>query len=137
MTKTYVLKESRAPYIVPQEIIPPAEPLILMQADKPVAALLPIAEYERYRAWRNQDTNAAAAPDANERAWLAMQSELLKTQHGQFVCFREGTLIDSNQHEPDLIERVRAKFPDGPLYVQEVCARPCIYHIHSPHLVMA
>ena len=54
--KTYTLNEPSAPYTMPQDMLPTDEPVILVRAGQPVAALLPFAEYERYRTWRTHQT---------------------------------------------------------------------------------
>jgi prevent-host-death family protein len=51
--KTVVLRESQAPYTlaIDNETMN-QEPVILEQDGRPVAVLVPLAEYEAFRAWR-------------------------------------------------------------------------------------
>jgi PHD/YefM family antitoxin component YafN of YafNO toxin-antitoxin module len=54
--KTLTLKENQTLYEVVAQQAHVDEPLVLEQGGRPVAVLLPLAEYEAYRAWRQAES---------------------------------------------------------------------------------
>lgn len=54
-------------------------------------------------------------------AYDAMWTELLKTHKGKWVAIYQGQLVDEDDEEHALRERVRARFgPEALVYVQQV-----------------
>ena len=71
------LKESRAPYTLTlgEEVLS-EEPVILERDGKAVAAVIPMAEYEAYRAWREA---------AQQEGGLGQEPEALKQEQQIFL----------------------------------------------------
>lgn len=116
-------------------------PLILEQAGKPVAAVIPIDDYKQFAAWREREQAQAWQTEQQrilerERAvFERLKPELLKTHAGKWVAIVDGELVDSDDDEDALVQRVYAKYGYRTILVEEVREMPRIYEFSSPEVV--
>jgi hypothetical protein len=114
-------------------------PLILEHEGEPVAALVPIAEYREFEAWRERHISPSLSPDdeweQGRQAFERMRSKLLKTHKGQFVTVLDNQVIDANAEIGTLAGRVYARFGYRPIYMQKVTEQPRVARIYSPRVV--
>lgn len=133
-----ILKEPHAPYtLVIEEEALTREPFILERDGEPVAAVIPIAEYQAFRAWqesRDREEKRRKDLEAFEqerRAFERLKPELLRTHRGQWVAILNGQVVESGSDKIEVLDRVYARFGYRPVYVQRVEEQPHIYKI--PH----
>jgi hypothetical protein len=116
-------------------------PLILERGGKPVAAVIPIDDYEQFVAWREHEQAKAWQAEQQrilerERAaFERLKPELLKTHPGKWVAIVDGELVDSDDDEDALVQRVYAKYGYRTIFVEEVRETPRIYDFPSPEIV--
>jgi len=125
MVKTITLKETRAAYSLPLDKADLTQgPLIVEHEGEPVAALVPIAEYRQFEAWRKRQVTTLTEPDdAFEReraAFERLKPELLKTHRGKFVAVVDEQIVDEDTDRIKLALRVYDRFGYRPIYVQLV-----------------
>ena len=132
MPKTIVLKEAQATYTVdPAEV--GNELLILERDGKPVAAVIPFEDYERFAAWQKQQEAEAwrrAEIDAladEIAAYERLQPGFLKTHRGQWVAIHNGVVVDSAPDQRTLVKRAYSRTTHRPIYFVEVRETPRIY----------
>jgi prevent-host-death family protein len=117
------------------------EPVVLVRRGEPVAAIVPFAEYEAFRAWREAEGRRARraaneAAFARERATYAEMEEKLRDQYaGMFVAIHGGQVVDSDADELALLRRVSAKLGPVPVYVRQVGAPLPVVRLRSPRLI--
>jgi hypothetical protein len=71
-----------------------------------------------------------------EAAFEAMREQLFVTHPGKYVAVQHGKVVDQDERELDLLQRVQARFPDQLVIVREVTpAPPPPLHFRSPRLV--
>ena len=129
MAKTVSLKEARAKYSISLNKTDLAQgPLILEHEGKPVAAVVPIAEYRKFEAWREREARTRAGSDETferERAaFERLKPELLKTHRGKFVAVVNEQVVDVDTDRVKLVLRVYDRFGYRPIYVQLVEEHP-------------
>jgi len=147
MTKTITLKDSHATYAVGKtptvesivaEVRQNNEPVLLVEDDKPIAAIIPISDYQRFALWReNEELRRELGDEDFEReraAFLRLKPELLKTHHGLFVAVHNGQVVDSDANSIALALRITEKQID-PVYAQLVSEEPRIADIPSPEVI--
>jgi prevent-host-death family protein len=142
MAHTITLKEDPAAYAVAvEQVQTTGEPLVIEQDGKPIAVVLPYAEYEqlvalreaeRKQAWQEEQQRILAQEQA---AFERMKPELLKTHQGKFVAIHNGQLVDYDDNEAALAKRVYTKFGYRTILIAPVTETPRVYHINSPRLV--
>jgi len=125
MTKTVSLKEAQAKYSISLNKTDLTQgPVILEHEGEPVAAVVPIAEYREFEAWREREAKTRAGSDeAFERARAAferLKPELLKTHRGQFVAVVNEQVVDVDTDRVKLVLRVYDRLGYRPIYVQLV-----------------
>jgi PHD/YefM family antitoxin component YafN of YafNO toxin-antitoxin module len=125
MVKTVSLKEAQATYSLSLDKTDLAQgPLILEHEGKPVAAVVPIAEYREFEAWREREAKTrAVSNEAFEReraAFERLKPELLKTHRGKFVAVVNEQVVDMDTDRVKLVLRVYDRFGYRPIYVQLV-----------------
>ena len=125
MAKTVSLKEAQATYSLSLDKADLAQgPLILEHEGEPVAAVVPIAEYRRFQAWREREARTRLRVDeAFEReraAFERLKPELLKTYRGKFVAVVNEQVADVDTDRVKLVLRVYDRFGYRPIYVQLV-----------------
>ena len=140
MAKTVSLKEAQAAYSLSLNKTELTQgPLILEHEGEPVAAVVPIAEYREFEAWRERHISPPVSPDDEweqaRRAFELMRSELLKTHKGRFVAVLNNQVIDTDAEIGALARRVYARFGYRPIYMQKVTEQPRVARIFSPRVV--
>lgn len=136
--KKISLKEAQAPYTlaIDEEALT-QEPVILERDGQPIAALVPIAEYEAFRAWQQDETRhrrrqAQQEAFEQERAiFERMRPELLRTHLGKVVAIYQGRVVEVGDEVGETVEKVYDRFGYVPCYVQRVEETPRIYKF--PH----
>ena len=136
--KRVVLKESHAPYTLAiEEEALSQEPFILERDGEPVAAVVPMAEYEAFRAWREaRDREEKRRKDLEafeqeRQTFERLKPELLYTHRGQCVAILNGQVVESGGDKIEVLDRVYERFGYRPVYVQWVEERPRVYKV--PH----
>jgi PHD/YefM family antitoxin component YafN of YafNO toxin-antitoxin module len=129
--KRVVLKESRAPYTLTlgEEVLSEG-PVILERDGEAVAAVISMAEYEAYRAWREaaqRETGLKQDLEAFER----LKPELLRTHRGQWVAVYRGEVIEIGPDRSQVLDRVYSQLGYVQVYVQKVEEKPKVYKV--PH----
>jgi len=140
MAKTVSLKEAQATYSIFLSKTDLAQgPLILEHEGEPVAAVVPIAEYREFEAWRERRVSPLPSPDdeweQGRQAFERMRNELLKTHKGQFVAILNNQVVDADAEISTLARRVYARFGYRPIYMQKVTEQPRVARILSPRVV--
>lgn len=140
MAKTVSLKEAQATYslsLSKKELTQGS--LILEHEGEPVAAVVPIAEYREFEAWRARHISPPLSPDDEwekaRRAFERMRSKLLKTHKGQFVAILNNQVVDADAEIGTLARRVYTRFGYRPIYMQKVTEQPRRARILSPRVV--
>ncbi|MFQ5858026.1 MAG: DUF5678 domain-containing protein [Anaerolineae bacterium] len=116
-------------------------PLILERAGRPVAAVIPIDDYEQFVAWREREQTEAWQAEQQrilERehaVFERLKPELLKTHAGQWVAIVDGELVDSDADEDALVQRVYVEYGYRTIFVEEVRETPHVYEFSSPEAV--
>jgi len=135
--KRIVLRETRALYTLTVDEETLHEPAILERDGHPVAALVPIAEYEVFRAWqqaheRHRHRQARVEPFEREQAaFEQMKPELLRTHRGKVVAIYQGRVVQVGTDIAETLDAVYNQFGYVPCYVQRVEETPRIYKF--PH----
>jgi hypothetical protein len=136
--KTLTLKEAQVPYNVAlDEALLTDEVIILEKDGQPVAALVPMAEYTAFQAWREAEKQRQArqaeeaAIEREHAAFEQMLPELLKQYPGQAVAIHDGQVVGVGDDEVVVWEEARKKFKGAPIYVQIVEYPPRVYKV--PH----
>lgn len=132
------LKESHAPYTLAiEEEALGQEPFILERDGEPVAAVIPIAEYEAFRAWqeaqlreerRRKDLEAF---ELERQAFERLKPDLLRTHRGQWVAIYQGKVVEAGQDRSQVLDNVYDRFGYVPVYIQQVEEQPRVYKL--PH----
>jgi len=144
-----ILKESRAVYSVSLDKAEAlTKPVVLKRAGRQVAALVPIAEYAQFASWRKQ--HRPSRKRATKETWLAKQERimnrefaafeqmkpaLLQSHKGKWVAIHKSKLVDYDDDRIILSKRVREKFGDVTLLIEQVRAAPRVYIQDSPERV--
>jgi hypothetical protein len=133
-----VLKEPHAPYTLAiEEEALSRESFILERDGEPVAAVVPISEYQDFRAWREardreeQRRKDLEAFEREQEAFERLKPELLRTHRGQCVAILNGQVVESGSDKIEVLDRVYERFGYRPVYVQWVEERPRVYKV--PH----
>ena len=130
------LRESRSPYTLTVDEQTLREPAVLEQNGQPVAALVPIAEYEAFRAWqqtkeRHHPQARADAFEQERAAFERMKPELLRTHRGQVVAVYQGQVVRVGTGVAETLDAVYDEFGYVPCYVQRVEETARVYRL--PH----
>jgi len=142
MMKTVILHEAHAPYHIALDDTPLSdEVMILEKAGQPVAAVVPMAEYRAFQAWRAAEKRQQAPQGEAaiiEREHIAFQQllpELLKQYPGQVVALHAGQVVAVGQDRMEVWQRARQQFGDAPIYVQTVEYPARVYKMTSRKVV--
>ena len=140
MAKTVSLQEAQAAYSISLNKTDLSQgPIILEHKGEPVAAVVPIAEYRKFEAWRERHILPPSSPDdeweQGRQAFERMQNELLKTHKGQFVAILNNQVVDADAEIGTLARRVYDRFGYRPIYMQKVTEQPRVVRILSPRVV--
>jgi hypothetical protein len=136
--KTLTLKETQVPYNVAlDDILLSDEVVILEKNGQPVAAVVPMAEYTAFQAWREVEKRRQAreaeeaAIKQDHAAFVRMLPELLKQYPGHAVAIHKGQVVAVGDDKMDLWSQVRQELGPVPVYVQTVEYPPRVYKM--PH----
>ena len=139
MSTTIEIKEAKTQYALPLDETRLAEgPLIVEREGKPVAAIIPFIEYEKYQAWREQEKQAATHRaqlqkfEREKEAYLHLKPQLLQTHRGQFVAIHESKVVDADQDKRELVRRVVEHYGNEAVYIQLVAEELPSFEIPSP-----
>ncbi|MEW5989604.1 MAG: hypothetical protein AB1791_23500 [Chloroflexota bacterium] len=136
-----ILKESQAPYVVTMDDEELGnEPLVLERNGRPVAVVIPFAEYTalRHQLDALPMPMEDGEPDSlirDRAAFKALKEQLLVSHPGQYVAFKDGQLVDADSDDRTLIGRLYRQYGVVPLYVKRVELQERIYHLPSPRVV--
>ena len=115
------------------------EPAFIEEAGQRVAAILPIEEYEAYRAWRDataqaessdvSPTDDKAAFEREKAAFERLLSQLLQQYPGKCVAIVNEQVVEVGDDKLDVLDRVHEKFGRIPVYVQWVTEHLPVVHL--------
>jgi len=133
-----VLKEPHAPYTLAiEEEVLTREPFILERDGEPVAAVIPISEYQAFRAWQEardreeQRRKDLEAFEREQQAFERLKPELLRTHRGQWVAIYQGKVVEAGQDRSQVLDNFYGRFGYVPVYIQQVEEQPRVYKL--PH----
>jgi len=112
-------------------------PVVLELDGRPIAALIPVDEYQAFKAWRNYQAwnqEQLAYLETERAAFQRLLPELLKTHAGQFVAIHDGRVVDADHDGGELAQRVTARGLK-PVYIGEIRPEPRIYHVPSLEVI--
>jgi len=146
MSKTVRLKEAGETYALTlDEARLRQAPFTIERNGEPVAAVVPMDEYQEFMAWREKahaldaqlaraisHNEALATLKAEQAAFLRLKSQLLRSHLGQFVAILGGEVIDSDNDDRALTRRVYARHGYIPIYIDRVTEDPVVKRILSP-----
>lgn len=138
MMKKLTLREAQAPYnIALDDTFLTNEVVILEKDGQAVAALVPMAEYAAFQAWREEEKHRQArqaeeaAIEREHAAFQRMLPELLKQYPGRAVAIYNGEVIGVGDDKMALWSQARRDLGPVPVYVQMVEYPPRVYKM--PH----
>lgn len=137
MAKMIKISEARALYALPlDEEQLKGELLIIEHEGRPLAALVPIDEYNKFIAWREQveRQEQLRALEEERAAFLRLRDELLKTYKDLFVAIHGGQVVDYDADNLALAQRMYAQ-GYRPVYIQRVSEEPRTVELPSPEVV--
>ena len=114
------------------------EPAFIEEAGQRVAAILPIEEYEAYRAWREAalppespdgTSGDKAAFERQQAAFERLKPQLLQQYPGKCVAIVNEQVVEIGDDKLDVLERVHEKFGRVPVYVQWVTEQLRVAHL--------
>ena len=109
------------------------EEIILEREGQPIAAIIPIAEYEKFCAWRQSQEREQrwqkkhAAFEREREAYERLKPELLHTHRGRCVAILNGQVVEVGDDKAEVLDRVYKRFGYVPVYVQRVEEHPRVY----------
>ena len=137
--KKLTLKETQAPYEVALDDT--SEVVILERNGEPVAAIVPIAEYQAFQSWRQAElrrqtqSEEEAAIEREHAAFEKMLPELLQKYEGRVVAIYQGEVVAVGDDEAVVWKQTRQRLGPLPIYVQTVEALPRIVNMPYRHVV--
>jgi hypothetical protein len=114
------------------------EPAFIEEAGQRVAAILPIEEYEAYRAWRDAETQPEssstpsddkAAFEREKAAFERLLPQLLQQYPGKCVAIVDEQVVEVGDDKLAVLDRVHEKFGRVAVYVQWVTEHPRVAHL--------
>ena len=146
MSKSVTLKEAGETYALTlDEARLRQAPFTIERNGEPVAAVVPMDEYQEFVAWREQahgpdaqnaraifQDEALATLAAEQAAFQRLKSQLLRSHLGQFVAILGGEVVDSDTDDRALTRRVYARHGYIPIYIDRVTEEPVVKRILSP-----
>ncbi len=136
------LKESRPPYNVSlDDALLAGEVVILEKEGRPVAALVPMAEYTVFQTWREEERRCQArqaeeaAIEREHATFQQMLPELLKQYEGRVVAIHNGRVVAVGDDKMELWTQTRQELGDVPVYVQIVEYPPRVYDMPSIEVI--
>ncbi len=138
--QTITLREAQAPYTVTvdQETLQ-GDVMVLAQDGHPLAVLLPIDEYEAYRAWQRRQgvrRQAQAADFTQERAaFERMLPQLVQTYPGRVVAIYKDEVVEIGDEVGEVLAKVHARYGYVSCYVGRAELSGRVYKL--PHRKVA
>ncbi len=134
-----ILKQVNAPYVINAgDENAGRETVIIHRDGEPFLVLLPYAEYAalitRVSA-QPPETADSLTLERERRAYQRLLPGLLRTHPGEWVATVDEQAVEFGPDFATVIARVRQKYGQRPVYVQEILASPRLYKIRTPHLV--
>jgi hypothetical protein len=134
------LREISAPYLVGADDQALGVETIVIQRDgRPIAVVVPYAEYAALIAHQSEPpAPVESEPDelAHERAAFERGlPELLTTHRGEWVAIVDERPVEFGPDFGSVIRRVRARWGQRPVYVQEIREQPRVYKMSAPRLI--
>ncbi len=136
--KKLTLQEAHAPYHISlNDTLLTDEVVILEKEGQPVAVLVPLAEYNAFQIWREEEKRRQslqaeqAAIEREHQAFQRLLPELLKQYAGRVVAIHQGQVIEVGDNKLTVWERARQQLQNAPVYVQVVQDSPGVYKM--PH----
>lgn len=133
-----ILKETQAPYQVALSDAPfTGEVVILEKNGRAVAAVVPIADYNAFQAWRateerkEQMAQEEAAIAREHQAFQQMLPDLLAAYRDRVVAIYQGKVIAAGDDRMEVWQRARQQTNGAPVYVQTVSQPSKVYKM--PH----
>lgn len=127
------LREAQAPYTLTiDDKLLNDETMLVEAGGRPVAVLVPVAEYAAFHAWRqaneqpDQPKEQSAFP-RERRAFEQLQPELLRRYPGKVVAIYQGQVVEVGDEISETLDKVYDRFGYVACYVQRVEATPHIY----------
>jgi prevent-host-death family protein len=118
------------------EVLQTQKPALIVRGGHPIAALIPIADYERFARWQTQSESRHTQQHqqlAQERAALErMKPALLRKYAEQFVAILDGQVVDADADKRALAKRVYARWGYRTLLLTQVGTKPRVIHFDSP-----
>ncbi len=140
--KRLSLKEAQTHYNISlDEVISSDEVVIFEKDGQPVAALLPIEEYNTFQNWREGEQRRLArqaeeaAIDREHAAFQKMLPKLLQQYEGQVVALYQGQVVGVGDDRMKVWRQAREKLGPVPVYIQTVEYPPRIYELPSVEIV--
>ncbi len=142
MAKMISLKDAPAEYVTAfEQVQVTGQPQIIERDGKPFVVVIPYDEYEEFASFRQAERDKTWMEEQHQilmreyAAFEQMKPELLKTRKGKFVAIHNGELVDFDDDENTLTERVYGKFGYQTILMTEVTETERVYHVNSPKLV--
>lgn len=133
-----ILKEAQAPYLVTLgDALFSGEVVILEKNGQSVAAMVPMADYDAFQAWRaakerqEQMAQEEAAIAREHQAFQQMLPDLLADYGGRVVALYQGEVIGVGDDRMEVWQRARQQTNGAPVYVQTVSQPSKVYKM--PH----
>ncbi len=135
-----ILKEVNAPYTVnPEDETIGRETVIIRRNGEPVAVLMPYTEYTELLARQDVPSSAPISDnpgfERERAAFHHLLPELLKAHRGEWVAVVNEQAVEFGPDFGSVILRVRERFGQRPVYVQEILERPRVYKFGSPRVI--
>lgn len=133
-----ILKETQAPYQVAlNDTLFTGEVFILGKNGQSVAAVIPMAEYDAFQAWRateerkQQVAKEEAAIAQEHQAFQQMLPDLLQRYAGRVVAIYQSEVIAVGDERMEVWQCARQQTNGAPVYVQTVAYPPKVYKMPS------
>ena len=134
----FILKEAQEFYQTALiDLFSLGEVVILERNGQSVAAVVPMAEYDAFQAWRaaearkEQVETEEAAIAHEHRAFQQMLPALLKQYAGRVVAIHNGEIVAVGDDRMEVWQRARQQTNSAPIYVQTVDSPTKVYKM--PH----
>ena len=118
------VKEAQMHYLVETGL---SQPAILQRDGEPVAAIIPIEEFNAFREWKSNLTRQKSKKhldfEAEIAAYERLRPELLKRYQGRVVAIAQGQVVevgDKQDTKMSVLTRVRARLGNIPCYIEYV-----------------
>ncbi len=138
--QTITLREAQAPYTVTvDEQALQSEGSVLEQNGQPVAILLPISEYEAYRAWQRHQPHRSQAQHtafAQERAaFERMLPQLMQIHPNRVVAIYQGKVVEVGDNVGEVLANVHTRYGYVACYVGRIEPPGRVYKLSHRRIV--